>query len=161
MCRRKGIFGTGTCKLPLQVTTVIYHVHTNGPLGPQQNVILRGVPAVLYEEGRSVELYSGQVAIDVYSDTAAHALAAVALLRPANAPGSALESLPLPVYCPGLYGGVPADVAKVMEQPAGEGLPGQRRPQGVRGITQALGLSGGLDAVRPVPRAAAGTRSSR
>ena len=110
----KGIFGTGTCKLPLQVTTVIFHVHTNGALGTQQNVVLRGVPAVIYEEGRSVELYSGQVAIDVYSDTAAHALAAVRLLRPANAPGSALSPLPLPIYCPGLSGAVTAEVAKVM-----------------------------------------------
>ncbi len=110
----KGIFGTGTCKLPLQVTTVIYHLHSNSPLSPQQNVILRGVPAAIYEEGRSIELYSGQVAIDVYSDTPAHALAAVRLLRPANAPGSALSPLPLPIYCPGLYGAVTAEVARVM-----------------------------------------------
>jgi hypothetical protein len=110
----KGIFGTGTCKLPLQVTTVIYHLHSNEPLGPQQNVLLRGVPATIYEGGRSIELYTGQVAIDVYSDTAQHALAATTQLRPANARGTALEPLPLPIYCPGLSGPVPAELAKVM-----------------------------------------------
>ncbi len=77
-------------------------------------MVLRGVPAVIYEEGRSIELYSGQVAIDVFSDTAEHALAAVRLLRPVNAPGSALSPLPLPIYCPGLTGPVTAEVAKVM-----------------------------------------------
>jgi hypothetical protein len=111
----KGIFGTGTCKLPLQVTTVIYHQHSNGPLGPQQNILVRGVPATVYEEGRSVEIYTGQVAIDVYSDTPAHAMVATAQLRPANASGAPLVPLPPPIYCPGLSGPEPPEVLHVME----------------------------------------------
>ena len=72
----KGIFGGGSCQLPLQVTTVIYHLHSNKALGPQHNIVVRGVPATVYDEGRSIELYSGRVAIDIFSDTFAHALAA-------------------------------------------------------------------------------------
>jgi hypothetical protein len=72
------------------------------------------VPATVYEEGRSVEIYTGQVAIDVYSDTPAHAMAATAQLRPANAPGAPFVPLPLPIYCPGLSGSEPPAVAHVM-----------------------------------------------
>ena len=43
----KGIFGGGSCELPLQVTTVIYHRHLNAALGPQRNMVIRGVPAVV------------------------------------------------------------------------------------------------------------------
>jgi hypothetical protein len=110
----KGIFGGGSCPLPLQVTTVIYARHVNTPLGEQTNMLVRGVPAVAYDEGRSLEIYSGRVAIDVYSDTFAHALEASDELRPLNAPGSASGDLPEPVYCPGLSGAQSAAVARVM-----------------------------------------------
>jgi hypothetical protein len=100
----KGIFGGGSCLLPLQVTTVVYHLHSNAPLGPQHNLVVRGVPATSYDEGRSVEIYTGQVAIDLFSNTLAHALQAAQRLLPLNAPGSASGNLPPPVYCPGLSG---------------------------------------------------------
>jgi hypothetical protein len=111
----KGIFGGGSCLLPLQVTTVIYRLHSNATLGPQRNVVVRGVPATVYDEGRSIEIYSGRVAIDVFSDTFAHAWAAVQELLPLNAPGSAGGDLPPPVYCPGLSGPQDAQVKGVME----------------------------------------------
>jgi hypothetical protein len=116
----KGIFGGGSCLLPLQVTTVIYRLHSNGALGPQRNIVVRGVPATVYDEGRSIELYSGRVAIDVFSDTFAHAQAAAQELLPLNAPGSAAGDLPPPVYCPGLSGPQDAQVRGVMER-----LPGR------------------------------------
>jgi hypothetical protein len=103
--RGHGVFGGGgSCRLPLQVTTVIYRLHSNAPLGPQRNLLIRGVPATVYDEGRSIELYSGRVAIDIFSDTYARAHAAALALRPLNAAGSATGPLPPPVYCPGLYG---------------------------------------------------------
>jgi hypothetical protein len=103
--RGHGVFGGGgSCRLPLQVTTVIYRLHSNAPLGPQRNMLIRGVPATVYDEGRSIELYSGRVAIDIFSDTYARARAAALALRPLNAAGSATGLLPPPVYCPGLYG---------------------------------------------------------
>ena len=112
--KSKGILGGGSCQLPLQVTTVIYHLHLNGPLGPQYNMLVRGVPATVYDEGRSIELYSGRTAIDIFSDSFAHAIAATSQLTPINAPGSASGPLPPPVFCPGLAGGVTGRLAYVM-----------------------------------------------
>jgi hypothetical protein len=110
----KGIFGGGSCLLPLQVTTVIYALHPNAALGAQKNVVLRGVPATVYDEGRSIELYTGRVAIDIFSNDYARALSAAEQLRPLNAPGSASANLPAPVYCPGLSGPESKPVAQVM-----------------------------------------------
>jgi hypothetical protein len=112
----KGIFGGGSCILPLQVTTVIYRLHSNATLGRQRNIVVRGVPATVYDEGRSIELYSGRVAIDLFSNTFAHAYAAARQLRPVNAPGSASANLPAPIYCPGLDGEQSPAVRRVMEQ---------------------------------------------
>jgi hypothetical protein len=117
----KGLLGGGgSCLLPLQVTTVIYRLHSNAALGPQRNALIRGVPATIYDEERSIELYSGRVAVDVFSDTLAHALLAADELLPLNAPGSARGPLPPPVYCPGLSGPVPADLQSALER-----LPGR------------------------------------
>jgi hypothetical protein len=112
--QKKGIFGGGSCLLPLQVTTVIYRLHSNATLGPQRNLLVRGVPATAYDEGRSIELYSGRVAIDIFSDTFSHALSAATQLRPLNAPGSAAGNLPPPVYCPGLSGAMSPRLTAVM-----------------------------------------------
>src|SRR3981081_2965967 len=111
----KGIFGGGSCILPLQLTTVIYRLHSNATLGPQRNVVIRGVPATVYDEGRSIEIYTGRVAIDVFSDHLAHALNAARQLLPINAPGSHTGDLPAPVYCPGLSGEVSAALRRVMD----------------------------------------------
>jgi len=113
--KSKGIFGGGSCQLPLQVTTVIYRLHSNAPLGPQRNILVRGVPATVYDEGRSIELYTGRVAIDVFSNTFSRALAATRSLLPINAPGSATGDLPAPVFCPGLSGPVVGAVRKAMD----------------------------------------------
>ena len=110
----KGIFGGGSCQLPLQVTTVIYHLHSNASLGPQHNILVRGVPATVYDEGRSIEVYTGRVAIDIFSDTFSHAIRAATELRPLNAPGSASGNLPPPVYCPGLSGPIDERLTHVM-----------------------------------------------
>ncbi|MGD0455447.1 MAG: hypothetical protein ABSB69_17820 [Solirubrobacteraceae bacterium] len=110
----KGIFGGGSCQLPLQVTTVVYGLHSNRALGPQSNMLVRGVPATVYDEGHAIEIYTGRVAIDIFSDTFAHALQASDELHPLNAPGSASGPLPPPVYCPGLYGAQSASLTRVM-----------------------------------------------
>jgi hypothetical protein len=110
----KGILGGGSCVLPLQVTTVIYELHTNAALGAQRNIVVRGVPATVYDGGRSIELYSGRLAIDVFSNSYAHAIAAAQALYPLNAPGSAHGDLPPPIFCPGLSGAQSAAVKRVM-----------------------------------------------
>jgi hypothetical protein len=110
----KGLIGGGSCPLPLQVTTVIYVLHDNTALGKQSNMLIRGVPATVYDEGNAIEIYTGRVAIDIFSDSFAHALKASEQLRPLNAPGSASGELPAPVYCPGLSGPVGTSLARVM-----------------------------------------------
>jgi hypothetical protein len=110
----KGLLGGGSCVLPLQVTTVIYRLHSNTTLGTQRNIVVRGVPATVYDGGRSIELYSGRVAIDVFSNSFAHAYAAAQALHPINAPGSAAGELPAPIFCPGLSGPQSATVKGVM-----------------------------------------------
>jgi hypothetical protein len=111
----KGLLGGGgSCLLPLQVTTVIYRLHSNSALGPQRNLLIRGVPATIYDEGHSMEIYSGRLAIDVSSDTLAHTMLAAKQLLPINAQGSADEDLPPPVYCPGLSGYIPPKLQRTM-----------------------------------------------
>ncbi len=112
---RKGILGGGNCVLPLQVTSVIYRLHSNTALGKQRNIVVRGVPATVYDGGRSIELYTGRVAIDLFSNSFAHAYTAAQALLPINAPGSAHGELPAPIYCPGLSGAQSPQVKHVME----------------------------------------------
>jgi hypothetical protein len=134
--QRKGIFGGGSCLLPLQVTTVIYGLHSNSTLGPQSNLVIRGVPATVYDEGRSIELYSGRLAIDIFSDTFAHAHQAALELRPLNAPGSASGKLPPPVFCPGLSGAISAPLSGVMAS-----LPGHACQRAAEAEAEAKRLS--------------------
>jgi hypothetical protein len=68
----------------------------------------------VYDEGRSIEIYTGRLAVDIFSDTFAHALRASSELLPLNAPGSPSGKLPAPVYCPGLSGPVGPSLARVM-----------------------------------------------
>jgi hypothetical protein len=136
---RKGIFGGGNCLLPLQVTTVIYGLHSNSTLGPQSNTVIRGVPATVYDEGRSIELYSGRLAIDVFSDTFAHAHRATLELLPLNAPGSKTGKLPPPVYCPGLSGAQDAEVNRVMAS-----LPGHACQRAAATEAETKRLSGAI-----------------
>ncbi len=132
----KGIFGGGSCLLPLQVTTVIYGLHSNATLGPQRNILVRGVPATVYDEGRSIEIYSGRVAIDIFSDTFSHAITAANELLPLNAPGSAKGDLPPPVYCPGLSGPIDEQLQKVMNS-----LPGHACQKAAAAVAFANSLS--------------------
>jgi hypothetical protein len=135
----KGLLGGGgSCLLPLQVTTVIYRLHSNSALGSQRNTLIRGVPATIYDEERSIELYSGQLAIDLFSDTLAHALLAANELLPINALGSAGGKLPAPVYCPGLSGPVSARLQAVMNE-----LPGHPCQQAHAAVLAAERLTGG------------------
>jgi hypothetical protein len=134
----KGIFGGGSCLLPLQVTTVVYRLHSNATLGPQRNTVVRGVPAVVYDEGRSMELYTGRVAIDIFSDTYSRAIDAARKLVPMNATEAAEGDLPPPVYCPGLSGHLDLRVSEVMNN-----LPGRACQRARAQLAYAKNLSPG------------------
>jgi hypothetical protein len=110
----KGIFGGGSCLVPLQLTTVVYRLHSNSTLGPQRNAVIRGVPATIYDEGRSIEIYTGRVAVDVFSDKFERAWRAGQQVLPINAPGSSSGDLPPPIYCPGLSGPIDAQLQSVL-----------------------------------------------
>ncbi len=128
--------GSG-CALPLQVKTTVYDVAFNGGLGEHSNVLLRGVPAVVFDGGNSIALYSGRLTIEVLSDDLGEALAAVRALRPVNAPGSAARPLPAPVYCPILTGPQPAAVQRAMHR-----LPGRACQRAAAALETNVGLFG-------------------
>jgi hypothetical protein len=111
---KSSALGGSGCALPLRVSTLFYVRHANASLGAQRNTILRGVPAVAYDSGDAIELYSGRVAIDVTAADPAEALRAAGELRPLNAPGAAAGPLPPPVYCPGLTPRRPAPVRSAL-----------------------------------------------
>jgi hypothetical protein len=106
--------GSG-CVLPLQVTTALYQPHSNVALGSQRNMLLRGVPAIVYDGGHSIELYSGRLSINLFADDLAEALSAAQSLQPLNAPGSATGALPPPVFCPALSGPQPQRLQHAMQ----------------------------------------------
>jgi hypothetical protein len=133
----KGIFGGGSCQLPLQVTTVLYRLHSNSALGPQRNMLIRGVPATVYDEGRSIEIYTGRIAIDVFSNTYQRALQAANELQPLNASASASRALAPPIYCPGLSGAVGRSLAHVMAN-----LPGEACEKAAAEVAYAASLTG-------------------
>ncbi|MGH2833418.1 MAG: hypothetical protein ACRDK2_11660 [Solirubrobacteraceae bacterium] len=112
----KGLLQTGSCRLPLQVTTVVYQLHSNVGLGSQRNALIRGVPATIYEDGHAIELYSGRLAIDISSNSPSAALLAASQLRPMNAPGSSSVPLPTPVFCPELSGSIPQSLNSVLSK---------------------------------------------
>ena len=124
--------GGGSCQLPLQVTTVIYRLHSNAPLGPQRNMLIRGVPATVYDEGRSIEIYSGRLTIDIFSDTYARARAAALQLRPLNAAGSVTGSAAPARLLPRALRPSGTQPAARDGPPAGTPLPDSRRGGRVR-----------------------------
>lgn len=103
-CEAKGsLLGSGTCTLPLEIRTVCYVQHRNDGLGPRRNTHIRGVPGVIFNHGKSIELYTAHVLIDVYGDTAPRALAAAQRLFPLNGPLADRRftpTLPPPAYAP-------------------------------------------------------------
>jgi hypothetical protein len=103
-CETKvSLLGSGGCTLPLEIDTVCYVQHHNDKLGARRNVRIRGVPAVVYDGGKSIELYTAHTLIDVYGDSPARARAAAERLFPLNGPPALRHftaALPLPAFRP-------------------------------------------------------------
>jgi hypothetical protein len=101
-------FGQG-CTLPLQITSVIYTPHSNADLAPYAKLQIRGVPAIAWNHGRQIEVYTSYLAIDITADTPRRALAAAQQLEPLNEPAPLVAGdLPPPSYTPGLRVDPPA-----------------------------------------------------
>lgn len=84
-CRKpSSILSTSGCQLPLEIATVIYKAHRNDGLGKRRETVIRGVPAEIFDNGSSIELYTGHLAIDIYAQSPSLALAAAAALIPLN-----------------------------------------------------------------------------
>jgi hypothetical protein len=87
------LLSTSGCRLPLEIATVLYHPHTNEGLGARREAVIRGVPAEIFNGGASIELYTGHLAVDIYADGPARALAAAQALRPLNRAGAPVGNL--------------------------------------------------------------------
>jgi hypothetical protein len=90
-CRpSSSLLSTSGCRLPLEIATVLYRPHTNEGLGARREMAIRGVPAEVFNGGSSIELYTGHLAVDIYAESPALALAAAGALQPLNRTGLSL-----------------------------------------------------------------------
>ncbi len=96
------IVSTVGCRLPLEIATVDYYKidsRRNIGLGTRTVTAIRGVPAVIFDGGRSIQIYTSKLAIDIYADTPARAMAAAELVGPMNrTAGGGSSELKLPVF---------------------------------------------------------------
>ena len=69
-CEGRGTLHDGGCNLPLRITTSIYETHSDVSFGPQQWVEFHGVPAVIYNGGDNIELYTDRMDVDIAADYA-------------------------------------------------------------------------------------------
>jgi hypothetical protein len=90
--------GENVCVTPLQIVTSPDNSFRPGGSTPQRTVSVRGVPATVALSGRTIELSTGGVVVDIYADGTALAQAAaedVVAIGTARLPGSPLPR-PLP-----------------------------------------------------------------
>ncbi len=139
-CEGRGVLHDGGCTLPLKVTTSIYSPHSDASFGPQQWVTLHGVPAVVHDGGREIEIYTDKMDIDVSADSAARALAAAKALVPFNrTPSPGWPAFPPPSYIP--------------NPPPATAVPGSTGLTGSTGATSAIMPPAEL---QPAPQTATG-----
>jgi hypothetical protein len=102
-CIHKSVVKLGGCTLPLKITTVWYIPHSNRSLGPRRNVRLRGVPAVIFNNGDEAELYTDETLVDVIGATPKLTMEGVEHLTTFNRkPTAAWPALPPPDFTPGV-----------------------------------------------------------
>ena len=126
-CLHSNPLVAGSCTLPLEINTTDYRTHANIGVGENVRTTTRGVPAVIYDHGDSIELYSGKVAIDVFADNPSRAFRAAQAMRPINWHGTSNDPLPRPQYRPEL----PTASVSAVRRRAGNAArcwPGARSP---------------------------------
>jgi hypothetical protein len=91
--------GDESCTAPLEVNTT---TEAAPPLsayageGAPERRTMRGVPTIIYQEGKSAELFTGRARVGVYADSPARLAQAIRLLRPINDRGRQSAKLPPP-----------------------------------------------------------------
>jgi hypothetical protein len=86
--------GQSTCVTPLRVVTSPNNSFLPVGGAAHRTTLLRGVPAVIAEDGRAVVFATGRVVVAIYAARASLASAASDAVVPINAPGSPGEVLP-------------------------------------------------------------------
>jgi hypothetical protein len=100
--KSSSILSTSGCRLPLEIATVLYRPHSNVGLGPLRETVIRDAPAVVFNGGSSIEVYTGHLAIDINAENPRLARAAAEALVPLNRTGPHPRSLAPPKYIPGV-----------------------------------------------------------
>jgi hypothetical protein len=98
--------GQGTCVPPLRVVTSADNSFLPGGAAAIRQTIVRGVPAELSQQGRTVIIPTGPVVVDIYARTRSLAAAAAETAVPINEPGTPGGELPAPLPDTG-YGSTP------------------------------------------------------
>jgi len=140
-CLSRGTLRDSGCDLPLKITTNLYTAHSDISYGPQHWVLLHGVPAVVYQGGDAIEVYTDQMVIDVAAATPKLASDAAAALTPFNrAITPTFPAFPQPYYTPNPS---PAQLGPQATGPSG--------PTGATGVTGATSDIGPPSALEPDP----------
>jgi len=124
-CEGRGTFHAGGCTFPLRITTSIYSAAQDPSSRPLRRLLVHGVPAVAYNQGRNIEVYTDRMGVNIVADTPARAIDAARALRLFNRRASAgFPAFPEPVFQP---------------RPAQAPEPPRSGPTGVTGATSDIG----------------------
>lgn len=86
--------GQSTCVPPVRIVTSPDNSFIPGGSSPQREAVLRGVHAVLAQQGRTIAIPTGGEVVTVFADSARLAAAAAHTLVPINAAGEPGGTLP-------------------------------------------------------------------
>ena len=86
--------GEGTCVAALRVVSSPDNSFLPGGATPTRSTRIRGVTAVLAQAGRTIEIATAGVVVDIYATSARAAQAAAATIVPINAAGAPQAPLP-------------------------------------------------------------------
>jgi hypothetical protein len=88
--------GQGTCVPPLRIVTSADNSFLPGGSAGGRRTSIRGVPALVTRQGRTILLQTGPVNVGVFARDASLAAAAAAAMVPINEPGAPRAPLPPP-----------------------------------------------------------------
>jgi len=100
-CEGRGTIPAGGCTFPLKITTSIYTSKSDPSARPLRWSLVHGVPAVIYNHGRNIEVYTDRMGVNITADTPARAIDAASALTLFNRRATAsFPAFPPPHYKP-------------------------------------------------------------